>query len=198
MTKSYMAPFERLQLTLVEDLRDKAHVTHRQRPLPVRDGDAGRLLAPVLERIQPKVRPLSELARDLSRVQAEDPASLLRFSGGVVEKQVIRRHANQAGLPPGRGARRDLARRLLEARRYQRLYLRPSASPRLSLRFGRGELPSGAPPVHPASPPGPRRGYTRRPPQRGPRPGAHPAAAAPPPRRRPPPPPRPLCPPARD
>src|SRR5829696_6386840 len=45
----------------VEDLRDEAHVAHRGRALPVGDGDAGRLLASVLEGVEPEVRALGQL-----------------------------------------------------------------------------------------------------------------------------------------
>src|SRR5215210_2659115 len=64
----------------VEDLRDEAHVAHRGRALPVGDGDARRLLAPVLEGVEPEVRALGQLPRELAGVEAEDPARLLRFA----------------------------------------------------------------------------------------------------------------------
>src|SRR5215208_1500722 len=64
----------------VEDLRDEPHVTHRGRALPVGDGDARRLLAPVLEGVEPEVRALGQLSRELTGEEPEDATRLLRLA----------------------------------------------------------------------------------------------------------------------
>src|SRR5918993_549864 len=76
----------------VEDLRDEAHVSHRGRALPVGDGDTRRLLAPVLEGVEPEVRALGQLPRELAGVEAEDAARLLRFAFRIPVVYVKRTH----------------------------------------------------------------------------------------------------------
>ena len=63
---------ERLQLALVEDLGDEAHVPHREHAASVADGDAGALLPAVLERVEREVREARDVAA--GRVDAEDAA----------------------------------------------------------------------------------------------------------------------------
>ena len=65
---------ERLQLLLVEDLRDEAHVAQHGQPAAVGDGDSGRLLAAMLKREEAEVREPSHVALD--RADAEDAAHL--------------------------------------------------------------------------------------------------------------------------
>ena len=60
------------QLLLVEDLRDEAHVAQDREPPVVRDRDAGRLLAAVLQREETEVRDARNVA--LRRADAEDAA----------------------------------------------------------------------------------------------------------------------------
>ena len=52
----------RVQLLLVEDLRDEAHVPEHGQAAAVRDRDPGRLLAPVLEREEAEVGEPSHVA----------------------------------------------------------------------------------------------------------------------------------------
>ena len=64
-------PLEGVERGLVEDLRDQAHVLVDEDLPPVADRDAGRLLAAVLEGVEPEVGQLGDvLAR---RPDAEDP-----------------------------------------------------------------------------------------------------------------------------
>src|SRR5215210_4175924 len=56
---------------LIEDLGDEAHVAHRQRALPVRDGDAVGFLATVLQRVEPEVRSLGQFPAEGSGVHSE-------------------------------------------------------------------------------------------------------------------------------
>src|SRR5215204_6068933 len=76
----------------VEDLRDEAHVSHCGRALAVGDGDAGRLLAPVLEGVEPEVRALGQLPRELAGVEPEDAARLLRLAIRIPVVCVKRTH----------------------------------------------------------------------------------------------------------
>src|SRR5690606_31373394 len=64
-------PVERPQLALVEDLRDEAGVAQRGDVAALAGGDAGRLLAAVLQRVQGEVGELRDLAA--RRVHAEHP-----------------------------------------------------------------------------------------------------------------------------
>jgi hypothetical protein len=66
-----LAP-EPTQALLVEDLIDESHVAHRRQPPALRDRDAGRFLATVLEREEPEVREPGDVA--LARPDAEDAA----------------------------------------------------------------------------------------------------------------------------
>ena len=72
--RSRRSPLEPAQLLLVEDLRDEAHVAEHGQPAAVGDGDAGRLLAAVLEREEAEVREARDVA--LGRADAEDAAHL--------------------------------------------------------------------------------------------------------------------------
>src|SRR5215213_630593 len=75
-----MAGLEGGEARAVEDLRDEAHVAHRGRALSVRDGDAGRLLAPVLKGVEAEVRALGQLSGKLAGVEPDDAARLLRLA----------------------------------------------------------------------------------------------------------------------
>ena len=61
-----------LQLALVEDLRDEAHVPDGEHPAAVADGDARALLPAVLERVEREVGEARDVAA--RRVDAEDAA----------------------------------------------------------------------------------------------------------------------------
>ena len=67
-------PVERRELELVEDLADQAHVLDDRDHLAVARGDPGRLLAAVLERVEPEVGELRD--RPARRIDAEDAARL--------------------------------------------------------------------------------------------------------------------------
>src|SRR5918997_4562936 len=167
-----MALLERGEPPLVEDLGDEAHLAHGHGALPVGDRDARRLLAPVLQRVQPEVGALGELPRQRSGVDAEHPASLLRLA------------AIQGDLLPGRAARTGPARRPPAVRRAPGPRgPRSSTSRRPCARSGRGVPP---PELLQAllitSPQGPRGVCTLRPPRKGSRPAARSAVTAPPPR----------------
>ena len=72
-------PFERREVTLVEHLRDEAHVLDHGDGLAVADGDTGRLLPAVLQRVQTEVR----LVRDGLR-GCVHPEHAARFAWMVV------------------------------------------------------------------------------------------------------------------
>ena len=111
--------YERAQLLLVEDLVDEALVAHRHDVAVLRRGDARRLLATVLERVEREVREARDLATGCD--DAEDSALIARaitvvekrFGGGV--------HGDRRGLAvrnyrPGQASKRrggcsSLARR---------------------------------------------------------------------------------------
>ena len=86
-------PLQRAQLRLVEDLVDQALVAHRHDVPVLAGGDAGRLLAPVLERVEREVGVPSDLAP--RRDYAEDTALIARAiavfqgSGGRQEEPVV-------------------------------------------------------------------------------------------------------------
>ena len=63
---------KRLQLLLVEDAGDEPHLAERRDPAPVGDGDPGRLLAAVLQRVEAEVGEPRDIA--LGRPDTEDPA----------------------------------------------------------------------------------------------------------------------------
>src|SRR5439155_25041097 len=74
---------QRVQLLLVEDLRDEAHVAYDREPPLVRDCDARRLLPTVLEGEEPEVgetRDVPVLGPD-----SEDPAHLVVTLPGGAE-----------------------------------------------------------------------------------------------------------------
>src|SRR5712692_2750368 len=72
---------ERGEHGLVEYLRDQAHVLEYDDPLAVADGDASRLLAPVLQGVQAEVGELRDVL--VMRPDAEDAA-------GVPGRTVVR------------------------------------------------------------------------------------------------------------
>src|SRR5450756_689691 len=75
----------RAQAGLVEDLRDQTHVLVDQQPNTITGCDAGRLLAAVLQRIEPEVGQLGDvLARG---PDSEDPAGVLR--GFLAGKKIV-------------------------------------------------------------------------------------------------------------
>src|SRR5215203_4921582 len=80
VAKSEVSGLKSRQARSIEDLRDEAHVAHRGRALAIRDGDAGRFLAPVLESVEPEVRALCQLSRELAVVEPEDSARFLRLA----------------------------------------------------------------------------------------------------------------------
>src|SRR5260370_16185967 len=85
---------ERIEHGLVEDLRYQAHVLEHDDPGAVADGDAGRLLAAMLQRIQAEVGKLGHvLAR---RPDTGNPAGIPRRP--VVGVEIIRQAA--IGLDP--------------------------------------------------------------------------------------------------
>ena len=75
-------PRSDVEVALVEDLRDQAHVLVDQDLLAVADGDAGRLLAAVLQGVEAEVGELGDLGRVVAGAvtgpDAEDPAGVLR------------------------------------------------------------------------------------------------------------------------
>src|SRR5260370_17380010 len=86
---------ERIEHGLVEDLRYQAHVLEHDDPGAVADGDAGRLLAAMLQRIQAEVGKLGHvLAR---RPDTENPAGIPRRP--VVGVEFIRQAALELPHP---------------------------------------------------------------------------------------------------
>ena len=74
-------PLQRTQLLLVEDLVDEPLVAHRHDVAALRGGDAGGLLAAVLERVEREVREAGDFAA--RRDYAEDAALIARSIAGV-------------------------------------------------------------------------------------------------------------------
>ena len=68
-------PSQPAEVLLVEHLRDEAHLAEHGQVAAVRDGDPGRLLAAVLERVQAEVREPGDVA--VGRADAEDAAHAL-------------------------------------------------------------------------------------------------------------------------
>ena len=68
-------PAQRLEGGLVEDLRDQAHVLVDQDLPAVADRDAGRLLAAVLQRVEPEVGELGDVLA--GGPDSEDAAGVL-------------------------------------------------------------------------------------------------------------------------
>ncbi len=67
---------ERAQLLLVEDLRDEPEFAQGRDVAALAGGDAGRLLAAVLERVEAEVGEAGDVVG--RRVDAEDPAFVAR------------------------------------------------------------------------------------------------------------------------
>ena len=89
---------KRPQLLLVEDLGDEADVAHGHDPAVLADGDARRLLAAVLKRVQGEVREPGDVV--LRRIDTED-AALVARPVAIVEL-CIHRHGG-APTPPAGG-----------------------------------------------------------------------------------------------
>src|SRR5262249_57903700 len=70
------------QADLVEHLRDEAELLLGRDPAAVTDGDAGRLLAAVLQRVQREVGEPRDVA--VRRVDAEDAAHQSAIAWGIV------------------------------------------------------------------------------------------------------------------
>src|SRR5512133_901072 len=86
---------ERLQLGLVEDLRDEAEIAQRHDVAVLAGGDAGRLLAAVLKRVEREVREAGDIR--LGRINAEDAALVART---VAEGDGLpRSHEKRSGSP---------------------------------------------------------------------------------------------------
>src|SRR5215218_8855056 len=92
-----MSGLEGGEARFVEDLRDEPHVAHRGRALPVGDGDTSRFLSPVLEGVEPEVRALGQLPRELAGVEPENAARLLRLAFCIPVVHLKRTHF--PGLP---------------------------------------------------------------------------------------------------
>ena len=75
-------PVQGVEYRLVEDLRDQAHVLVDHDPRAVADRDARRLLAAVLERVQPVVGELGYVLA--GGPDAEDPAGVPRWLVGWI------------------------------------------------------------------------------------------------------------------
>jgi hypothetical protein len=99
---------ERGETALVEHLGHEAHVLDHGDRLAVAHRDAGRLLAPVLERVQPQVREMGDgLAR---RVDTEHTAGVVQpRSGSGIHRSI---------LPPFRRPSSHLQASRLEGRLY--------------------------------------------------------------------------------
>src|SRR5262249_27024552 len=91
------------QLLLVEDLSHEAHVAQRRQAAAVRDGDAGRLLAAVLQCEQAEVRQAGDVA--LGRADAEEPAHQptvpIRCSPLVPSRSMFSGAHASSTCPPG-------------------------------------------------------------------------------------------------
>ena len=74
---------QRVEVPFVEDLGDVPHVLVDEDLRAVAHGDAGRLLAPVLQRVEPEVGELGDLRRvvagAVTRPDTEDPARILQW-----------------------------------------------------------------------------------------------------------------------
>ena len=98
-------PLQRAQLRLVEDLVDEALVAHRHDVAALGDGDAGRLLTAVLERVEREVGVPGDLAT--GRDYAEDTALIARTiavfqeGGSRQEEPVVAETTGQIRLARG-------------------------------------------------------------------------------------------------
>ena len=91
-------PWQRVQGRLVEDLADQAHVLVDQDLLAVADGDAGGLLAAVLQGVEAEIGELGDLLA--GGPDAEDAAGVLRAPVVGIEvvgqQSVAARHGLQS------------------------------------------------------------------------------------------------------
>jgi hypothetical protein len=93
VTQGHLA-CERPQLVLVEHLRHQAEITHGHDVTALAGGDAGRLLAPMLERVESEVGEPGHIG--LGRVDAEDPALVAR---PVAQRKLLwRSHEKRSGM----------------------------------------------------------------------------------------------------
>ena len=86
---------QRAQGGLVEDLADEPHVLVDEDLLTVTGGDAGRLLAAVLQRVEPEVRQLGDVLA--GSPDSEDTAGILRAL--LVGVEIVRESAVAASHP---------------------------------------------------------------------------------------------------
>ena len=128
-----MWPRSELQRCLVEDLRDEAHVLVDEDLLAVTGRDAGRLLAAVLQRVEPEVRQLGDVLT--GSPDAEDPAGVLRalLAGEevMVQTTVATCHSPSLPHPTASARRRSTAQRA--ARRAPRSAAAARALPEVRL-----------------------------------------------------------------
>ena len=89
--------FHRGQRLLVEDLTDQAEILEHQHLRAVRDGDAGRFLAAVLQRVEPVVRHLGDFFAG-----GPDPEHAAFFARWVLVR-VLTAGRSQCGGSPGNG-----------------------------------------------------------------------------------------------
>ena len=108
---------ERVERRLVEDLRDQAHVLVDQDLPPVADRDAGRLLAAVLQGVEPEVGQLGDFLA--GGPDAEDAAGVLRALVVGVEA-VVRRPSPPFRLLIGWGTPRVYGAKAPERRTERR------------------------------------------------------------------------------
>ena len=101
---------ERREPALVEDLGDQAHVLDDRDRLAVAHRDAGRLLAAVLERVEPEVRQMGD--RLAGRIHAEDATGVLwAVQLGVQEKHYPMSIGRDSVQRPGRPRASRILRR---------------------------------------------------------------------------------------
>src|SRR3954463_15213567 len=93
---------QRPQLALVEHLRDEAEVAHGHDVTVLRGGDAGRLLAAVLQRVEPEVGESGDVGA--RREDAEDSTLVARPVAVAGQWEV---HENLAGMPVSKAVARS-------------------------------------------------------------------------------------------
>src|SRR5690242_10012659 len=191
-------PAQRVQRRLVEHLRDQAHVLDDDDRLAVADRDTGRLLAPVLQRVQPVVGQLGDfLARGRDPEDAVCvPRPVTRFQLGGQAAIGLGHPASlltgATDLPIRPAAEAAGSRTDPRAGRWPRSCRPRPRRPSRAARWPAGpSWPGRSPPRSAASPAcagGPRRtaqprtaGPAPRPPVPGPVPPAGPADGSPPP-----------------
>src|SRR5205814_10154439 len=94
---------EGAQLRLVEHLRDETEVAHGHDVAVLRRGDARRLLAPVLERIEGEVGEAGDVR--FRRVYAEDAALVERSF--PLWNRLLRSHERRSGIARSQAVRRS-------------------------------------------------------------------------------------------